>query len=140
MFDHRLINQLGVQPPALGMLRARDSLLHYYGLSLTFLAPGASPPSLSPSPTPLCRNRSCELANTFPMSSMWRKVNGKITLQATVEIDGTVSNVVVVRALDPERLDPAAVKALRQWRFVAGHLDGKAIPMIITVDMAFTLQ
>ena len=54
--------------------------------------------------------------------------------------DGTVGEVRVVRSLDKRYgLDDEAVKALKQWQFTAGQKDGVAVPVVVEVEMTFTI-
>ena len=56
-----------------------------------------------------------------------------------MEIDGSVSNVRVVRPLDAE-LDEAAVAAVRQWQFKPGLRDGEPVRVAVEAEMSFALQ
>jgi outer membrane biosynthesis protein TonB len=47
----------------------------------------------------------------------------------------------VVRSLDPTfGLDQEAIKAARQWRFRPGRLMGEAVPVLVTIELTFTLR
>jgi len=37
-------------------------------------------------------------------------------------------------------LDDEAVKALKQWRFSPGTKDGKPVPVVVELEMTFTLR
>jgi TonB family protein len=37
-------------------------------------------------------------------------------------------------------LDDEAVKAMKQWSFNPGKKDGKAVPVLVEVEMSFTLK
>ena len=55
--------------------------------------------------------------------------------------NGTVGDVTVTRSLDTVHgLDEQAVKAMEQWTFDPGRKDGKAVPVLVTVEMTFTLK
>jgi TonB family protein len=43
----------------------------------------------------------------------------------------------VTRPKNPD-LDEAAVAAARRWRFEPAQKDGVSIPLIVTIDIAFT--
>ena len=45
----------------------------------------------------------------------------------------------VVRPLAPD-LDVAAIAAARQWRFEPGTMDGKPVPVLVTITMGFTMR
>jgi TonB family protein len=81
-----------------------------------------------------------EVGPQYTGDAMRAKIKGKIALECVVEIDGTVARVHVVRSLDKlYGLDEQAVKAAKQWRFEPGTKDNVAIPVMITIDMAFTM-
>lgn len=59
---------------------------------------------------------------------------GTVILEVTIGSDGTVTDVRVLRG-DPA-LDPAAVKAVRQWRFEVTRIDGRPVSVVHTVTVA----
>ena len=60
-------------------------------------------------------------------------------LEGIVRADGTVGEVRVVRSLDPG-LDQEAVRAFKAWQFIAGTQNGKPVPVIVVVELAFKLR
>ena len=60
-------------------------------------------------------------------------------LECIVETTGSVGDVNVTKSLD-EGLDQEAIKAVRQWRFEPGTKDGKPVPVLVTLEMTFTLR
>ena len=67
------------------------------------------------------------------------KINGTVLLSCVVEPDGTVSNVVVERGLDPG-LDEQAVLAATGWRFTPGTKDGKRVRVRVELEMTFSTR
>ncbi|MEZ5288273.1 MAG: energy transducer TonB, partial [Vicinamibacterales bacterium] len=66
---------------------------------------------------------------------------GVVLLGVTVEADGSVGTVRVVRSADAEYgLDAAAIDAVRQWVFEPGRRSGRPAPVEIEIEMAFTLR
>ena len=63
---------------------------------------------------------------------------GVVVLDATIDPDGKVSNTRVVRSVP--LLDAAAVAAVRQWEFTPTVINGRAVPVIMTVTVGFTPQ
>ncbi len=62
-------------------------------------------------------------------------------MNAVVEADGSVKDVEMVKSLDTEHgLDHQAMTALKQWEFKPGLWMGEPVPVLITVDMRFTLK
>ena len=63
-------------------------------------------------------------------------------MDCVVQAEGTVGpDVKVVRSLDPKLgLDQEAVKAARQWLFKPGMKDKRPVPVLVTIEISFTLQ
>jgi TonB family protein len=82
-----------------------------------------------------------EVKPQYTSDAMRAKVQGSVTIQAIVRTDGTVGDVSVVRSLDSTfGLDEEAMKAARQWRFRPGTRLGEPVPVIITIELTFTLR
>ena len=67
-------------------------------------------------------------------------IEGSVVLQGVVRSDGSVRDVHVLRSLEASTLDEGSVKAFKQWRFRLGTRFGKEVPVIFTVQMAFSLK
>jgi TonB family protein len=68
------------------------------------------------------------------------KIQGMVHMTAVVREDGTVGNTEITQSLDTQYgLDAEAVKAANQWTFKPGMREGKAVPVKVTIHMAFTL-
>jgi protein TonB len=77
----------------------------------------------------------------YTAAAMKSKIEGIVEMEAVVLTDGTVGEVRVVRSLDKEfGLDDAAVEALKKWRFTPARREGIAVPVLVTVEMTFTLR
>lgn len=61
---------------------------------------------------------------------------GFVWLQAIVGTDGKARAIEVIKSLGPER-DRRAIAALERWEFAPGRLDGRAVPVRVTVEMRF---
>ena len=80
-----------------------------------------------------------EVKPQYTADAMWREVQGNVQMDVVVKADGTVGDVTVTKALDPD-LDAEAVKATRQWQFRPGTKDAKAVDVLVQIDMTFTLR
>jgi TonB family protein len=80
-----------------------------------------------------------EVKPDYPESVKRERIQGNVTLEAVVKRDGTVGDVTVKKALHPE-LDEAAVTAMKKWRFKPGTKNGKAVDVVVDVEMTFTLR
>jgi TonB family protein len=77
----------------------------------------------------------------YTPDAMRAKVQGTVEIECIVQPNGTCSNIGVVRSLDPVfGLDREAIKAVQQWRFVPGRRQGQEVPVIVTIELTFTLR
>lgn len=77
----------------------------------------------------------------YTREAMQAKIEGSVWLECVVLPDGTVGDVHIVRSLDREHgLDEEALKAARAWRFKPGMKDGHPVPVMITLELKFTLR
>ncbi len=82
-----------------------------------------------------------EVKPQYTADAMRAKVQGTVWLEAVVMPNGSVGRVEVVKSLDPVfGLDEEAVKAARQWRFAPGTRLGQPVPVIVTIELTFTLR
>jgi len=75
---------------------------------------------------------------TPPLDAQMAGAQGVVVLDATIDPDGKVSNARVVRSVP--LLEAAAVAAVRQWEFTPTVIDGRAVPVIMTVTVSFPAQ
>jgi protein TonB len=73
----------------------------------------------------------------YPQIAINAKIEGVVILEATVDADGAVSHVRVLRSAP--LLDSAAIDAVKQWRYSPLQLNGRAQPFILTVTVSFNL-
>jgi periplasmic protein TonB len=82
-----------------------------------------------------------EVKPQYTADAMRAKVQGVVLLECVVMPDGTVGDVRVSRSLDPIfGLDQEAAKAARQWRFMPGTKQGEPVPVLVTIELTFTLR
>ena len=82
-----------------------------------------------------------EVKPQYTSDAMRAKVQGSVWLECIVMPDGSVGDVKVTRSLDPIfGLDQEAIKAAKQWRFRPGVRQGEPVPVIITIELTFTLR
>lgn len=80
-----------------------------------------------------------EVKPVYPPAVRTAGVAGSVQLQCVVRADGRVEDVKVTVPLHPE-LDKEALRALQEWRFEPGRRDGKAVPVLVDIEMTFTLR
>jgi len=77
----------------------------------------------------------------YTAEAMHAQIHGVVRLACTVGIDGSVSNVRIVRSLDTlHGLDDEAVRALKLWTFEPGEKDGVPVPVQITIESIFSMS
>ncbi|MEO8259211.1 MAG: energy transducer TonB [Acidobacteriota bacterium] len=77
----------------------------------------------------------------YTSDAMRAKVQGTVLLQCIVKPDGSVGDVQVVRSLDAVfGLDQQAMNAARKWRFAPGVRLGEPVPVLVTIELTFTLR
>jgi TonB family protein len=82
-----------------------------------------------------------EVKPSYTADAMRAKVQGIVELEAVVLPDGTVGHVEVTRSLDRTfGLDQKAIEAVRQWRFAPGTRLGQPVPVLVTIELTFTLR
>jgi periplasmic protein TonB len=82
-----------------------------------------------------------EIKPQYTAEAMRAKVQGTVWLQCVVMPDGTVGNVQVTKSLDSTfGLDQEAIKAAKQWRFKPGMRMGEPVPVLVTIELTFTLR
>jgi protein TonB len=77
----------------------------------------------------------------YTPEAMREKIAGTVMMEVLVLASGEVGGVEVVESLDREfGLDEEAKKAAWQWVFTPGTRDGIAVPVVVTLEMTFTLR
>jgi TonB family protein len=75
---------------------------------------------------------------TYPAIAKSQHVQGDVRIDALIDANGRVSSMKIVAG--PVLLHQAAMDAVRQWKYQAATLDGKPVPMHLTVTVQFRLQ
>lgn len=74
----------------------------------------------------------------YPKTALDAGVQGIVLIETTIDPDGKVVDAQVIRSI-PE-LDEAALEAVKQWEFTPTLMNGKAVTVVMTVTVNFTLQ
>jgi len=75
----------------------------------------------------------------YPPLAVQALITGTVILEATVDENGNVTDVRVLRPVNA-MLDRAALDAVRQWRYEPLLLNGVRTPFVLTVVLSFNLQ
>jgi TonB family protein len=75
---------------------------------------------------------------TYPALAKAQHISGGVTIDALIDATGRVTKMKVLSG--PVLLQQAAIDSLKQWKYQPATLDGKAVPMHVTVTLQFRLQ
>jgi protein TonB len=82
-----------------------------------------------------------EVKPSYTSEAMRAKIQGVVTMEAVVMPDGTIGTVQITRSLDPTfGLDQEAVRTVKRWRFRPGTRFGTPVPVLVEIEMTFTLR
>ncbi len=82
--------------------------------------------------------RVTDVAPVYPPIARAAHVEGIVILEAVIGEDDGARDVRVLRSRP--LLDAAAIDAVRQWRFTPTLLNGRPVPVVMTVTVAFKLR
>jgi protein TonB len=99
---------------------------------------GAARPGNGVMPPSLIRP---EAKPNYTPEAMRAKIQGIVTLEAVVLADGSVGPVRIIRSLDSNfGLDEEAIRTAKRWRFAPGTRLGQPVPVLVEIEMMFTLR
>lgn len=76
------------------------------------------------------------VAPMYPAAAAAARVSGVVIIEAVIGTDGSVTEATVVRSI--ALLDQAALAAVKQWKYTPTTLNGKPVPVVMTVTVNFT--
>ena len=77
----------------------------------------------------------------YTADAMRAQIAGSVWLEVVVLTDGKVGDVRVTQSLDRQfGLDDQAIAAVKQWEFKPGTKDGIAVPVVVKIEMTFTVK
>jgi protein TonB len=79
-----------------------------------------------------------DVAPDYPEIARRARVQGVVILEAIIGVDGRVQQARVLRSVP--LLDQAAVNAVQSWEYTPTLLDGRPVPIIMTVTVNFRLE
>jgi len=118
-----------------GPLSAQDTI-SVDAVSAMHVCSDKNPASAGPcatAPRPLSR-----VNPSYPEKAREKRKEGIVTLGLTVNKDGSVSGVHVVKGVDKD-IDQAAVEAVSQWKFDPGTYQGNPVDVELAVEVNFRL-
>jgi TonB family protein len=101
-----------------------------FGDGATRGGPGVTMPTVIESVSP-----------TYTADAMRARVQGAVLIECVVLRDGSVGDVKVMRSLDRRfGLDEVAIAAAKRWRFRPGRLNGQPVPVIVSIELTFSVR
>jgi protein TonB len=77
----------------------------------------------------------------YTVNAMHARIQGSALVECVVQTDGICTDIRVVRSLDRSfGLDQEAIKAAQLWRFRPGMRFGQPVPVVVTIEVGFTLR
>jgi TonB family protein len=74
----------------------------------------------------------------YPAIAQTARVSGAVVIEAMIDADGKVADATVIKSIP--LLDQAALDAVKQWEYRPSLLNGKPVPVVMTVTVNFTRQ
>lgn len=75
---------------------------------------------------------------TYPVLARQARVEGSVVLDATFDVQGTVTNLSVISG--PQLLYSAALQAVKTWKYEPVRLNGTPVPFMMEVTVHFHLE
>jgi protein TonB len=79
-----------------------------------------------------------DVAPVYPAIAQAARVEGAVIIETIIDVDGRVQSARVLRSIP--LLDAAALAAVTKWTYTPTLLNGRAVPVIMTVTVRFQLQ
>jgi TonB family protein len=113
-----------------GPARGEGTGLRGFGVGVTPGGPGMTMPTVIE-----------RVAPRYTAEAMRARVEGVVRLECVVLPDGSVGDVRVTRSLDQRfGLDQEAIVAAKRWRFRAGRLNGQPVPVVVSIELTFSVR
>jgi protein TonB len=77
----------------------------------------------------------------YTADAMRLRIQGSVWVECVVLPDGTVGDARVTRSLDARYgLDDEAIAAAKQWKFRPGTLNGRPVPVVVSIELMFSVR
>lgn len=77
----------------------------------------------------------------YTLQAMRAQIQGAVLIECVVQTTGFCSDLRVVRSLDSTfGLDQQALRAAALWRFLPGTRMGKPVPVVVTIQLGFSIH
>ncbi len=102
----------------------------------------ATPKPVTPSKPVIATNLIPTLKTkpSYPPRALRSGVEGVVTVEFTIAVDGSVKDPTIVKADPPKIFDHSVLKAIKKWKFNPETVDGKIVEKRARQDIHFRLQ
>jgi TonB family protein len=100
--------------------------------------PPPEPPPVTPGRGIKAPTQTKYVKPIYPPEALAERVRGVVIVEVTIDTKGRVESARVVKSVP--LLDTAALVAVRQWEFTTTTVNGVAVPVIMSVNVNFTMQ
>lgn len=76
----------------------------------------------------------------YPPRALRSGIEGAVTAEFTIDTDGSVKDIEIVKAEPPNVFDRAVITAIKKWKFAPQIVDGKAVERRARQEIKFTLR
>lgn len=76
----------------------------------------------------------------YPARALRSGIEGVVTVEFTIAVDGSVKDPVIVKSKPPKIFDKAVMKSITKWKFNPDMVDGKPVEKRARQDVKFKLQ
>ena len=80
-----------------------------------------------------------KVSPVYPEVPRKARLQGRVTVQAVIGLDGSVEAVEILRTSNP-LFDGAALDAVKQWRYRPATMNGIPVRVFFTVEVGFVLR
>ena len=83
---------------------------------------------------------SLRIPPTYPKRALRSGIEGVVTVEFTITIDGSVKDAEIIEAKPPNIFDKSVLRAISKWKFNPDMVDGKPVEKRARQDVKFTLK
>ena len=83
---------------------------------------------------------SLRIPPTYPKRALRSGIEGVVTVEFTITIDGSVKDAEIIEAKPPNIFDKSVLRAISKWKFNPDMVDGQPVEKRARQDIKFTLK
>ena len=83
---------------------------------------------------------SLRIPPTYPKRALRSGIEGIVTVEFTITIDGSVKDAEIIEAKPPNIFDKSVLRAISKWKFNPDMVDGQPVEKRARQDIKFTLK